>query len=609
MQALRGLSLRWALLGTFVIATVVFITYFPSLRIGFWMDDYWQIDLAGRLSTLDHLVKYFDPRVQWLWYRPMIGMQWKVEYLLFRGEPFGYHFVQVTFHVVNCLLLYWLVTRATQKWRIGLVAALVFATFSLSSMAIYWTSVHDPLVGVLYLLTIVLWMGYVESGSRVKFALAFATLLGALLTKEVSVTLPMMLFLADRLLVNKPARFADLVKRYALFVVPLAIYAWFQLIVMTRSEFTQQIGYRVSEGMLYVFARFLSLLAFPGEVNEWLHYIGLVVALVLFIFFALTRERKLWFLGGAAILPTLIAAPIPSHLFNPRYLYLPLMASAVGYSLLLELALDAMRYWQGRMAARAVLTLGVVFVICVGSATIGERTENFGGYIRQVRMTFRPIYQQYPTLPPDTFLYFIDTPLQTQDISGLMLLRYGTQVTVSGVDRGTVSGLRDHNAAFVWYLDEQGQFQTQEVAKEMQAQITLALPVQFGNGIMLDELEIVKDRVKSGEAVVVLMRWKAITHIDSDYTLFAHLVNQQGEIVASSDSQPRKGLAPTTSWRIGSVLADSIVIPMTERVATGPNYSLEIGWYYLPTLERLLPVNSAGQPIGDRIIIRPLVVE
>jgi len=607
MQTLRALvHRRWMLLGAFVVAIVTFIAYFPSLRIGFWMDDYIAIDFAGRLSGLDYLVKYFDPRVQRLWYRPMIGMQWKIEYLLFGGEPLGYHVVQVALHLANGWLLYLLVARVTRRPRVGLVAALIYATLPLSSMSVYWTSVHDPLAGVFYLLTIIWWLDYVRSGERVKFALTFVTFLGALLTKEVSVTLPMLLFLADRLLVNQPARLVELVKRYAIFAIPLAVYAWFEWIVTTRSEFTQQIGYRIGEGTLYVLAKFLAFLAFPWEWDERLNYIALIIFSGLLIFFALMRDRRLWFLGAAAVLPTLIAAPIPPHLFNPRYLYLPLMASAVGYGLLLELALKVVQRWRWSVIARIVLACIVVLVVSIGSATIAERTVNFGGFIRQIRMSFRPIYQRYPTLPNDTFLYFIDLPLQTLDISGLMFLRYGAHVTVGGVDRSGWNGLRNHHTAFVWYLDETGQFKEQAVARAVHAQITPALPVHFGDAIALDALEVVADRIEQGEAVVMLVRWKTLAPMHQDYTVFAHLINENGEMVAGNDSQPRKGLSPTTTWRVGSVLVDGVVIPAPSQAG---QYRVEIGWYHPKTMERLPLVGADGQLVGDTLVVGPIIVE
>jgi hypothetical protein len=602
--ARASLNRHWiVLLSALFVGLVVFIAYFPSLNVGFWMDDFIALDIAGRISGWDYLVKFFDPRVQRLWYRPMVGMQWGLEYLIFRAEPFFYHVVQVSYHLLNSLLVMVLTARVTRRQSVGLIAALLYATFPLSSMSIYWTSVHDPLAIVFYLSSIWFWMDYCESGQRNRFVLAFLAFLVALLTKEVSATLPGLLFLADRFLVAKPVRIPDLVKQYFLFSIPLGMYAWFEWIVTTRSEFTQQIGYRLGESTVYVFLKFLSLLAFPWELGEPLNFIWLAGAALLFLM-ALFRDRRMLFLAAIAVFPTLIVSPIPPHLFNPRYLYFPLITSAVGYALVLVFLADGVRRASLARIVRLLIGGLVIGVIAFGSSRIAEQTENFGGFIRQIRLQFRPIYQAYSTFPPGTFLYFLDLPLQTLDISGVMFLRYGANVTVGGIDRGTLAGLREHNTAYVWYQDGQGKFTDQVIERESRAQTSTPLPARFGNAIVLDSLEVTNSRVKQGDAVIVLVRWQAIAPIDKNYTVFVHLVDEKGNVVSGYDGQPRKGYAPTTSWQKNSFLIDSVIVPINFQVLPG-TYQLEIGWYDSQTMERLPLADAAG----DQIIVGPVDIE
>ena len=605
-RAVFTLSPRWlGFSGALIVAVVVFITYFPALGIGFWMDDYIAIDAAGRISGLEYLVRFFDPRVQRLWYRPMIGMQWKLEYLLFRGDPTGYHLVQVLFHLINCLLLYWLVTRIARKWQIGLGAAVLYASLPLASMAIYWPSVHDPLAGVFYLLSICLWLDYLESGNRLRWGLSVATFVGALLTKEVGATLPIMLFLADRLLVNKPATWIELVKRYAVFILILWIYGLCQVIVITRSEFTGQIGYGVGVQNVFVFLQFLSYLAFPWDVEQSIRYVALAGLSLLLLYLCLARDRRLLFLGTAAILPVIIVSPIPPHLFNPRYLYLPLMASAVGLSLLLDVAVRGMKRFQ--WPGSALLPAFLVFIIYTGSTTLAEQLTNFGGFIRQLRMGFRPIYQLHSALAPDTYMYFLDTPLQTLDISGLMFLRYGANVTVGGVDRYQVDELRNHNVAYVYYLDDQNVFKEQAVAKKAVVQTEPGLPVRFQESISLDRIDIASAKVRSGETLALILYWRTAAKLSKDYTVFVHLLDSRQQIVTGSDSQPRRGLAPTSTWRVGSLQPDGITIPIDSSLAPG-TYTVEVGLYEFATMQRLEIVSSDGQLVGDKLMLGPIEI-
>jgi hypothetical protein len=530
----------------------------------------------------------------------MIGIQWKITYTLFGGQPLGYHLVQVVLHLANCLLLYRLVARVTRQ-RIGLVAALLYGTFVAHSMAVYWPSVHDPLASVFYLLAILFWLDYLQTGSRLGGALTYVAFVGALLSKETSVTLPVVLLLVEWWLVKKPISLPALLKRYVPFFLFLLIYALCQAIVITRSEFTQRIGYSVGEHVFAVFLQFLSFLAFPWELDQSLRYVWLCGVMVLFFYGCCKRDSRLFFLGAAGILPLLIVSPIPLHLFNPRYLYMPLLTSAAGFGLLAEMVANAK--WQShRLLPRVAWGLVVAFAVFGGSVTIGEQMVNFGGFTRQLRLQFRPIYQWHATFAPDTFLYFLDTPLQTLDISGLMFLRYGSNVTVGGTDRNLPAGLRDHDAAFVYYLDDQEQFREQPVDKNASVQVTPALPAQFEEGIALEGVEITSTDVRHGQAIVLILYWRPAQSISRNYTVFAHLIAADGQMVAGYDSQPQRGRAPTTTWRAKQLLVDSIVIPIDETVPRG-KYTVRLGLYHFPTMQRLAVLDARGQPLTDAVAI------
>jgi hypothetical protein len=88
---------------------------------------------------------------------------------------------------------------------------------------------------------------------------------------------------------------------------------------------------------------------------------------------------------------------------------------------------------------------------------------------------------------------------------------------------------------------------------------------------------------------------------------FAHLVNQEGKIIEGYDSEPKR--APTTSWkptRTG-VIPTAALIPLSTDITPGI-CRLEVGMYYLPTMQRLIIVNEAGQRMTDKIAIEPFCV-
>src|SRR5574341_147967 len=78
-------------LGAVVLMAVVFVAYFQALRVSFVGDDWIFFELAGRLSLSDYLVKYFDPRVQTAWYRPVQGVLFRIGYDVCRNAQMWYH--------------------------------------------------------------------------------------------------------------------------------------------------------------------------------------------------------------------------------------------------------------------------------------------------------------------------------------------------------------------------------------------------------------------------------------------------------------------------------------------------------------------------------------
>ena len=104
------------------------------------------------------------------------------------------------------------------------------------------------------------------------------------------------------------------------------------------------------------------------------------------------------------------------------------------------------------------------------------------------------------------------------------------------------------------------------------------------------------ERLVTGEPVTLTLYWEALQPPAADYTIFVHLHDASGELVAQHDGQPAEGRYPTSIWDVGDVVATShpiILPPDTE----GP-YLIFAGLYEWPSLERL-PVHQDGQRTPD----------
>lgn len=114
--------------------------------------------------------------------------------------------------------------------------------------------------------------------------------------------------------------------------------------------------------------------------------------------------------------------------------------------------------------------------------------------------------------------------------------------------------------------------------------------------------------VEPGAMIPVTVYWQAVASMERDYTVFLHLVDQQGRIWGQSDSEPEHGFYPTSFWHVGEIVLDRHEIRVDASTPEG-NYELLGGVYGWDTGERLHVLDEAGQPEGDSVLLGPVRVE
>ncbi|MCJ7667107.1 MAG: glycosyltransferase family 39 protein [Anaerolineae bacterium] len=134
-------------------------------------------------------------------------------------------------------------------------------------------------------------------------------------------------------------------------------------------------------------------------------------------------------------------------------------------------------------------------------------------------------------------------------------------------------------------------------------------PVYFDldNKVALVGYEIDPLMVKAGGSLHLILYWQAQQEMYRDYTVFTHLIDEEGKIWAQKDNQPLGGNYPTSLWDEGEVVRDDYELIVRPDVSPG-EYRLEVGMYLAEIGDRL-PVSSAeGEFLGDRILL-PSAIE
>jgi hypothetical protein len=89
-----------------------------------------------------------------------------------------------------------------------------------------------------------------------------------------------------------------------------------------------------------------------------------------------------------------------------------------------------------------------------------------------------------------------------------------------------------------------------------------------------------------GQDITVTAHWGTDQPLSRAYTVFVHLLNQQGTLISQVDEMPVDGRWPTTCWQPGRAFQDQYTLELPADSGPGV-YLLQMGLYWLPDGERV----------------------
>lgn len=124
---------------------------------------------------------------------------------------------------------------------------------------------------------------------------------------------------------------------------------------------------------------------------------------------------------------------------------------------------------------------------------------------------------------------------------------------------------------------------------------------RFGGQIELVGFEIAPRRVRPGEAVRLILYWRALRSVEHDYTVFTHILEPPQTLWGQEDRPPTP---PTSRWQAGTVYRESYTLRVKPEAPPG-FYEIEIGLYRPETGERLRLADGRDFLIIGRIRVEP----
>jgi len=131
-------------------------------------------------------------------WHPLSWLSLMLDVSLFGPDPSAMHLVNLGFHAINAVLLFFLVNHVTGHLSVALISALLFAMHPLRMESVAWVSQRKDLLSLnLGLLTALLYLGSQGKRSYVLYRCSLVAFLLALLAKPTMITMPVLLVLFE----------------------------------------------------------------------------------------------------------------------------------------------------------------------------------------------------------------------------------------------------------------------------------------------------------------------------------------------------------------------------------------------------------------------------
>ena len=168
----------------------------PSLLLYFVSEDLKFALLLDSFSFFESLKNIWFPSAGFLndggLFRPIVSTINLVDYSLWGINAFGYHLTNALIHLINIQLVYHLSLRIFKRVDISFLCSIIFLFHPILANSVYWISGRTDMVACsFYLLSLIMTDKYLKDLDIRYFIFSQITFFAALLSKEISITLPL----------------------------------------------------------------------------------------------------------------------------------------------------------------------------------------------------------------------------------------------------------------------------------------------------------------------------------------------------------------------------------------------------------------------------------
>jgi len=338
---------HFILICVFLIAAIVAV-YWPVYKYDFvkYDDDVYVTDNI-------HIQSGFNwQSIRWAFtascagnWHPVTMLSHTLDYQLFKDWAGGHHITNILFHIVNTLILFYVLTLMTASiWPSAFVAA-AFALHPLHIESVAWVAERkDVLSTFFWLLTMLAYVRYVKNPKLKWYLAAFVLFVLGLMSKPMLVTVPFVLLLLDYWPLERKISWRLLIEKVPFFICSfvscvvtfLAQQKGGAVVAFESFGLATRINNAVVSCLAYITkmiwpSRLAVLYPHPGDNLSTTKVVisGIILLLISIYVVYQTRRHKFfavgwfWFLG--TLVPVIGLVQVGIQAMADRYSYIPLI--------------------------------------------------------------------------------------------------------------------------------------------------------------------------------------------------------------------------------------------------------------------------------------------
>ncbi len=322
-------------------------------------------------------------------YRPLTTISYAFDYRLWHLDTFGYHLENVLLHGLNGILLFILLHLIFGDILIAFLASLLFVCHPVQTEVVAWISGRSSALFLFfYLASFIFYALYARRRNAIFFAISLALGLTALFSKEMAISLPLLLVAYDIHFTPKE-KLSKKVVRWAPYFLLTAFFVAIRFLVMNKVGQCGWWGgnpYYTFLSMMAMLGEYARLLVWPvnlcafyvspvhtsfSTINVILPALGLTV-LIAAMPYIFKRSRGISFaicLFFITLLPVSNIVPLKA-LIAERFLYLP----SIGFCIVIAILLDKLTRIRSQLPKlnykKLAIGIAIILVIFYSARTM-----------------------------------------------------------------------------------------------------------------------------------------------------------------------------------------------------------------------------------------------